>query len=307
MINFLLSAFFASMLSFLAVYVAITILLHLQTYVSGIVNFGVVGFWGLGMYLTGIFNIAFGIPFFLALPLAALCVGVIAVPLGRVLLNLDGQAVLVGTLAFASIASDFVYARRDLTGGSMGIGMVQIPIGTGEHRVTYYALFIVALVVLLILYAHFVKKAPFGRLLFSIRDNEPLSRSLGKPTFRKKIIFFGVTCGLLALFGGLTAPLYGFLLPYFIQASVTFMAWIALTLGGKAKISGAVLGVLATVFLFDYVIFIMLPLPANFAQMVPFFKFMIYGLTLVLVLMFRPTGILGTGKLISRKKKEADK
>ncbi|MCL2856965.1 MAG: branched-chain amino acid ABC transporter permease [Oscillospiraceae bacterium] len=293
MISFLTSGFFASMLSFLAIYVALTVILHLQANVAGVVNFGIAGFWGIGMYATSIFLLRFNINFWISIVLGAIVTGLIALPLARILLNLDGQAVLVGTLAFASIVENQIFVNREITGGSRGLGTIPMPIDVGPYRFIVYGLVVVAFVVALILYAWKLKKAPFGRLLFSIRDNELLSRSLGKPTFRHKIIFFAITCGLIGLFGGLTAPLHSFLLPMMVSPTVTFTAWIALMLGGQSKISGAVIGVLATEFVFFYLLRVILPLPAEAAQMVPFFIYAAYGLMLVLVLMFKPTGIMG--------------
>ena len=305
--TFFVSGFFANMLSFLAIYLALTVVLHLQANVTGIVNFGIAGFWGMGMYLTAIFLLRVDMPFVVSLLLASVITGAVAIPLARIILNLDGQAVLVSTLAFASIIESLLFVHRPITGGSIGLGTISMPIDAGANTFILYALVIVAFTALLMVYSYMIKKAPFGRLLFSIRDNEPLSRSLGKPTFKNKIIFFGFTCGIMGFFGGLTAPLHSFLLPMMVSPTVTFVAWIALVLGGQSKLSGAVVGVLATVFVFDYLLFIIVPIPANYAQLVPFFKYAAYGLMLILVLMFRPTGIMGAGKITGGKNKEAAK
>ena len=300
--SFLLSGYFAYMISFLAIYSALAVVLHLQVFRAGIVNFGIVGFWGLGMYITAIFLLRLDMPFFVALILASIITGLISIPLAKVILNLDGEAVLVGTLAFATIIENLVMGNKDLTGGSIGIGTISIPINAGQYSQFVYALLIVGFLVLLMWYASRIKNAPYGRLLLSIKDNEQLSRSLGKPTLKHKIVIFSITCGVLAFFGGLTAPLYSHLYPMMITPAVTFTAWIALIVGGQARISGAVVGVIATVFLFEYLLMSIIPLPAATAQIVPFLKYVAYGLMLVLLLMFKPSGILGDKKKGSKPK-----
>jgi len=288
----LLSGYLAYALSFLLVFIALATILHLQFSVTGIVNFGIVGFWGLGMYLFSIFLLTLQIPFVAALLLATVLTGIVSLALGRVILNLDGQEVLVGTLAFATIIEYLATTEKWLTKGVVGFGTVSMPFDLGKITDFVYSLIILVFVVLLMLYAYQLKKSPYGRLLVSIKDNELLSQSLGKPTFRHKVTFFTVTCAILGLFGALTAPLYNYLYPRMIGPGVTFTIWIALLLGGRTRLSGGVVGILATVGLFDYFIETVIPIPEQHATLIPNVKFAIYGLALMLVLMFRPSGIL---------------
>ena len=81
-----------------------------------------------------------------------------------------------------------------------------------------------------------------------------------------------------------------------LSPGVTFTVWIALNLGGRRRILGGLIGVVATIGVFDYIIETYVPIPIVYASMVPNIKYMIYGLTLMLVLMYRPLGILGNKK-----------
>ncbi len=289
----LLSGYFVYSLSFLFVFIALATLLHLQFSLTGIVNFGIVGFWGFGMYSCAVLLLKLHLPFVPAALLASVLTGIVSLLLGRIILNLDDQAVLVGTLAYATIIEYLVTTEKWLTNGVMGFGTINFPFDVGRMTLFLFFLIILSITVLLLLYASKLRSSPFGRLLLSIKDNESLSQSLGKPTFRHKLVFFSFTSALIGLFGALTAPLYNYIFPRMIGPGVTFSIWIALMLGGRKKLFGGLIGVLATIGLFEYIIETVVPIPTKYAEMVPNVKFAVYGLTLMLVLMFRPLGILG--------------
>lgn len=283
-------------LTIILIYVALAVLLHLQFGLTGLVNFGVVGFWGLGMYATAAMTINYDIPYVPAILAATIVTGICAYVLGLVILDLSPQAVLVATLAFATIIFHLATTEKWLTNGVIGLGTVPYPIDAGRNSPLLLLIIVAVLTVALTFYAYQVKQAPYGRLLISIQDNERLARSLGKQTSRQKLIIFTVTCALMGFFGGLYASVFQFLDPFLITANVTFTVWIALVIGGKRKALGAVLGVVATVALFDFLIQTYLSLPTEYAALVPIVKLMLYGATLMLVLVFRPLGMLGTNR-----------
>ncbi len=292
----LLSGYVIYSLSFLLIYIALATILHLQFSITGIVNFGIVGFWGLGMYAFALLQMKLAMPFIPALILACAITGIISLILGRIILNLDGQAILVGTLAFATVIEYLTTTEKWATNGVMGLGTIKMPFDFGPSTDLVFFLIILVCLILLILYAAKLKTSPYGRLLLSIKDNEVLAQSLGKPTFRHKIIFFTFTCMLIGFFGALSAPLYNYIFPRMIGPGITFTIWIALMLGGRTRLLGGMVGIAATVGLFDYFIETVVPIPTEYAEMVPNFKFAFYGLMLILILMFRPLGILGDKK-----------
>lgn len=283
-------------LSTLAIVISLGALLHLQFGRAGIVNFGVVGFSGLGMYLTAILVVDHEIPFAGALLLASLGTAAVAALLGWMVLDLDSEAVLVATLAFATIVWHLATTERDLTGGVVGLGTVPFPFDLGDYQLTQvvYLGVLLAVAAALLVYARQMGRTPYGRLLTSIQDNEPLSRSLGKATSRHKLVFFTVTCGLMGFVGGLDASVNQFLVPRLLMADTTFVIWIALILGGRKRVLGAVVGAVLTVGVFDILIKQYVSVPREFSQLMPDVELMLFGLVLVLVIMFRPVGLLGS-------------
>jgi branched-chain amino acid transport system permease protein len=288
----LLSGYAIFSLSTVLIFVALATLLHLQFGLAGVVNFGVVGFWGLGMYAFGILLLQFQVPYIWALVLAVLIVAVVAFILGWVILELDSQAQLVATLAFAAVISDLVTTEKWLTKGVVGLGTVPHPFG-GSQSALWLLLILLVLTAIVILYSWLLGRSPYGRLLAAIRDNEVLARGLGKNTTRTKLVFFTLTSAVMGLFGALSAPVRQFLTPDLLGPGLTFSVWIALIVGGKRWPLGGLIGVLLTIFIFDFVIETYLKVPATWAQTIPILKLMLYGITLVLVLLFRPFGLLG--------------
>jgi branched-chain amino acid transport system permease protein len=273
-------AYLLFVISTMVILVAIATLLHLQFGLTGIVNFGVVGFYGIGMYGLGVLMIQFGLPFIAALIIA-------------VVLDLDEQAALVATLAFAQIVFYLVTTEKWLTEGVVGLGSVPFPFDFGSATEPAFLGLLILLAVLIMAYARRVRGQPYGRLLIGIRDNEGLARTLGKRTFRQKLVLFTITCAGMGLFGALSASLQHFLQPNMLSATLTFAAWIALILGGKRHWAGGLVGAVLILTIFDVLIGLVLPIPRQYQAIVPDIKYMLYGLLLIVVIMFRPQGILG--------------
>lgn len=292
----ILSGYYVHMISFVIMFIALATILHMQFGLTGITNFGLAGFWGFGMYACALIMLNFNIPFVPAVILATVLTGVVSLALGRIILNLDGQSVLVGTLAFAVIIEFLVISEKWLTNGVLGYGPIPFPFNFGRYNDFVYLLILLVLTIVLMSYALKLESSPYGRLLLSVQDNEPLAQSLGKPTFRQKLIFFTFTSALAGFFGAMAGPLQSYLFPRMMAPEITFTIWIALVLGAKKRIFGGLVGILATVGLFDIVIENAIPIPVTYAVMIPNIKYVLYGLSLILILMYRPAGILGDKK-----------
>lgn len=285
-------AYLVFSLSLLLIYVGLALMLHVQFGMLGIPNFGVVGFWGLGMYAMGVFQVQADLSFVDALALTiAILVG-ISYGLGRLILRLEGQAILCATLAFSAIVVLIIITEKWLTFGVVGLGTIKYPIRIGWATEPLYFLFLLGCIGGLQYGVIKLRGSRLGRLMIAIRDNEELAGSLGKDTFRTKLVLFTVTATLMGVLGAFSAPLNQFLTPNMLTPGVTFAVWIALVLGGKENTLGAMVGVFITFGIFDILIETYAPVPAGFAVLVPNIKLFIYGALLVCVLMFKPAGLL---------------
>lgn len=278
--------------SLLLIYIGLAQMLHVQFGLLGIPNFGVVGFWGFGMYVVGVLQVQLGMSFIDAMILSSVALAALTYGLGHLILRLDRQAILCATIAFSVIVALLVVTEKWATEGVVGLGTIKYPLrifGLGE---ILHFFVILLFVVATQIYLQRLHKSRLGRLMVAIRDNEELAASLGKDTFRVKLHAFTITATLMGVLGGLSAALNQFLTPNMIVPSITFAVWISLVLGGKEHALGAMIGVFVTFGLFDILIETYAPVSPEFAVLVPNLKLFLYGTLLVGVLLYRPTGFL---------------
>ena len=301
MLNWL-DAFLITGLFEVVMIAGLALLLHLQLGLTRIANFGVVGFWGIGMYAFGVLYVQvdwpFGDPwvFLVCIAAATIVAGLAGLLVGWLIADLDTDGVLVVTLGFATVLQILATTEEDITGGAFGLGGLRFPFDIGKTKENEFVWLLVTAVVVaaIFLYAWRVHRSPHGRLLIAMGGNEPLARSLGKSTFRTKLWLFAVTSAGMGLLGAMDAVMARYLDVGQIGIGITLAAIVGLVLGGTARVWGAVVGVVLTVGLFDIVVRTYLPLPKEwYSQAIPVLREVLFGLTLILVLLFRPLGLLG--------------
>jgi branched-chain amino acid transport system permease protein len=297
-----LDAFLLFGLFTVVMYAGLGLLLHLQLGLARIANFGIVGFWGLGAYAFGILltkvDWPFGDPwpFLISMVFGMVVAGVAGLLVGWLIADLETEGVLVGTLGFATAVWILATTEQGLTGGALGMGGLRFPfdIGSVKANETLWFVILTLVVAAILYYVWRVHRSPYGRLLVAVGDNEPLARSLGKPTFQAKLWLFAVGSagmGLLGIFYGVMVHL---LIPEGITINVTLAAMVGLVLGGTVRVWGAIVGVVLTVGFFDIVVQSYLPLPRSwYTQAIPVLREMVFGAALIVVLLIRPFGILG--------------
>lgn len=297
-----LDTFLISGLFHVVMLIGLALLLHLQLGLTRIANFGVVGFWGVGLYTFGVLYVRvdwpFGDPiqFVVCAALATAAAGLSGLLIGWLIADLDVDGVLVGTLGFATVVAILATTEQDLTGGALGMGGLRFPYDLGDVAVNelVWLLLLVALVGGILAYVWLVHRNPYGRLLIAIGSNEPLAKSLGKPAARTKLGLFAVTSALMGLLGVMYGVMVRFLEVSSLGIELTLAAVVGLVVGGSVRVLGAVVGVLLTVGIFDIVIQSYIPLPAAwYTQTIPLMREVLFGAALILVLMFRPLGLLG--------------
>ena len=297
-----LDAFLVYGLFFVVMVIGLSLLLHLQLGLARIANFGIVGFWGLGMYAFGVMFVKVEWPFaeiwafLISMAFGAVVAGIAGLAVGWVIADLDIDGVLVGTLGFATCVSILATTEQDLTGGALGLGGLGFPydIGSVKANETLWLVILTAIVALILFYVIRVHKSPYGRLLISIGDNEPLSRSLGKRAFRRKLLLFAGSSAVMGLLGAMFGVMERFLDTGNLGIDITLAAIVGLVLGSTTRPWGAVIGVALTVAIFDIVVQSYIPFPqAWYGQAIPVLREMTFGAVLIVVLMFRPQGVLG--------------
>jgi neutral amino acid transport system permease protein len=286
---------------------------------TGLLNMGQAGFMFLGAYGFAISTIA-GWPLWAAVAVAMGCAVVFAIILGIPTLKLRGDYLAIVTIAAAEIVRlvGRSTALTDLTGASNGLlgnafkhtfsGASPFPDGTLSLGPFTYAvnasnswwLRIVgwAVVVLVALLVWRLMKSPWGRVLKGIREDEDAVRSLGKNVFSYKMqsLILGGTIGALA---GVLYVLPRAVQPDAMGRPTTFWVWTILLLGGAATVFGPILGSMifwAGLMLIKSLMRAVVPADVLTVAQIEAFGWILVGVALMLLIIFRPQGLLGDKK-----------
>lgn len=278
-----------------AIYVLLALGLTLQYGLTGLINFGHVGFFAIGAYTSALLALA-GVPVALSLAAGAALAALVAWPIGLVALRLREDYFAVVTLGFGETVRLVITSERWLTNGVQGIpGIPRLfPVEQGEAgaTVTLIVLCVCCLVAALVLRR--VARSPFGRMIEAIRDNEDAVRALGKnpAAFKTRVLALG--SALAGLGGGFYAHVITYLSPDQFTALVTFYVWMAMILGGVGRVSGAVLGALLLMAFLEGTRFVRDVLPGVVSEVeMASVRLGAVGLALILFTLFRPQGLVG--------------
>lgn len=294
--------------------------LNLHFGFTGLLNMGQAGFMLLGAYGFGIATIS-GAPFWLALLISLAAGALFALILGAPTLQLRGDYLAIVTISAAEIIrmlgratvfGEWTGGAAGLTGGSFKATFQELSFlppapergafGPLEYVFTgsdswWTRLFAWAVVLIAVLFVWLLTRSPWGRVLKGIREDEDAVRALGKNVFSYKMqaLVLGGMCGSLA---GMLYVLPRSVAPDAMGRSLTFFAWTVLLLGGAATLFGPVLGSM----LF-YAVYMLLRAGMReglegvvTATMVEQIGGLLVGVTLMLLVIFRPQGILGNKK-----------
>ncbi|MCR2793589.1 branched-chain amino acid ABC transporter permease [Microbacterium sp. zg.Y625] len=281
---------------------------------AGLLNFGMAGFMAIGAYSYAISILSFGLPWWLGILVGMVAASVFALILGIPTLRLRADYLAIVTIAAAEIVrllftttafDEYTNSADGLGGYHAGFRAANpFPEGTyGFGPWVYTAtelwvrVFGVCLLAIAILIVWLVMRSPWGRVLKGIREDEDAVRSLGKNVFGYKMQAL-VLGGIFGAMGGVVFALPSAVVPATYTTSLTFFIWTILLLGGAATVFGPALG--AVIF---WVIMAFLDgvLPALAAQgVLPIspiqagtLRFVFVGVALMLLVIFRPQGILG--------------
>ncbi len=293
--------FWVGVLTLALIYSSLAMALNVESGWGGMWDLGVAGLLAAGSYSYVIFTVddpdlgmrfAFGLPMWLAWPLAAAFTGLVALLIGTPALRLRREYFLITTLAFAEIIRQLVVIQADLTRGAVGVSNLDRPFDTIITGRDYnYVLLVLAAVGAAVMYliTRQIGLSAFGRALRAARDNEAVALALGKRVNLMRIKTF-VLAGVLV---GATAPLYLFYIraisPQLFVPGITFTVWTALVIGGLGSIRGGLVGALVLIIFTEAVGLIEVD-PAYINILVAIEPFLV-GLLLVLVLRFRPEGL----------------
>jgi branched-chain amino acid transport system permease protein len=251
---------------------------------AGQMSLGHAGLLAIGGYTSALLAIDLGLP----VDLAILSAGGVTAVLGMLLIypafRLRGNYVVIATLGIGQIVSLVILNWESLTHGPLGLTNIPPLELAGEPIVSNQAIYWLSLGLLLALVLLQLRllQSHLGRTLRAIREDELAAQSYGISLNRYKALAFAVSGFTAGISGAFTAHMYAYINHETFNDTVSLLALTMVILGGLGNLAGAIVGAAALIALPE--------LLRPFAD----YRYLIYGIVLLLLIRFRPQGLLGT-------------
>lgn len=277
-----------------AIYAILGVSLNLVVGYAGLLSVTHAAFYGVGAYTTAIFLTKSGVGFFSSLILGIAIAVVVSFLIGVVLSKLKGDYYALGTFGFNAIVFAVFLDWQNLTGGSLGIPGISKPELFGINFANNFNFMALALIFLVLIYfaSRFVVNSSFGRVLKAIREDETAIAVFGYNTLYFKLVIFVISAAMAAVAGSLFASYITFIDPSSFQLTESMFILTIIILGGLANLRGSILGALFLILLPEILRFVGFPSDIE-AQM----RQVAYGIILILLMLYRPQGLIGEYKL----------
>ena len=269
---------------------------------TGLLDLGYVGFYGIGAYTSGLLAIHYDLSLWVILPLAALNGALWGTLLGAPTLRLTGDYFAIVTFGFSELVVLVLRNELWLTRGPMGLPGIPPPSIFG-HPLTrdwefFYLILLLLMIVLLVVTR--LQDSRMGRAWFAIREDEIAAQCCGINLIRYKVTAFAISASIGAMGGAFYAKWFKFIHPDMFKFWESILILCLIVFGGMGSIAGTMLGAL-----------ILIPLSEVLRAVLPqgLFnaRYLIYGLVLVLMMRWRPEGLVPFGWAQAKKAKLAQK
>ena len=299
------------------IYVMLAWGLNIVVGLAGLLDLGYVAFYAVGAYSYALLSSTFGLSFWILLPLSGIFAGLWGVILGFPVLRLRGDYLAIVTLAFGEIIRLVLINWSDLTNGGSGIsgiakasvfGLYSFDVGAPNNfamsfglpmSTAWYKIFLFYLALLLCMLTAYVtirlRRMPIGRAWEALREDEIACRSLGINTVTTKLTAFATG----AMFGGFAGSFFaarqGFVSPesFVFMESAIILAIVVL--GGMGSLTGIAVAAVVMIGgteLLRYMGFLKVIFGEDFTP--ELYRMLIFGLAMVVVMLFKPRGFVGT-------------
>jgi branched-chain amino acid transport system permease protein len=267
---------------------------------TGQVNLAHGAFFGIGAYASALLMLKLKLGFWLALPFAAVIAGFFGFLIGLPALRTRGSYFAIGTLCFNIIVTLIIDRWEGLTEGARGLmgipGPSSIPLPWGGEitfktmAAQYYLVLCFLLLTIFVLRR--IIQSLVGRTFRAIRGNEELAEAVGISAMKTKLLSFTISCFFAGVGGVLYASYIGFLSPEITDYHVSFDSLIYVMIGGVGTMVGPIIGTL---------LIVTIPETLHIAAE---FRLLLYGLILIVMIIYLPRGIVGWIKDLRGKRRQ---
>lgn len=276
-----IDAYYLRIIILIGINIILALGLNLITGVTGQLSMGHAGFMSIGAYTAAILTMQHGFPFWAALLAGACLAAFFGFLIGIPTLRLEGDYLAMVTIGFAEIIRVFFL---NFEPGGKAVGLYGMP------QYTTFAIVWIIVIVVILLNVRLLDSRT-GRALYAIRENEIAAEAAGINTTGLKVLAFTVG----AFLGGLGGGLYAHYMSYIAPQDFGFMKSIEIlnmvVLGGMGSIPGTILGT------------IILTIAPEMLRIVADYRLLFYGGLLVILMIFRPNGLLGDVRIYDIKKR----
>jgi branched-chain amino acid transport system permease protein len=292
-----MEAYVLAVLSMAGIYAILAMSYDLTFGFAGMFSVAHGAFFGIGAYGGALAMLAFGLPFPVALLLGAALSGGVALLVAAPASRLEGDYLVVGSLAFAVICYDLMINMTGVTRGPMGLPGIPSPSFLGIAFDTPWLLLLVIVLLLAIVgvVAARIAFSPYGRVLRALKDDPLAVEAAGKSVMRYKIEVMAVSGAMAGAAGTVYAAYVNFIDPESFVLRTSFVILVAAVLGGVGTLWGPCLGALFLWIVPEALRFVGIPSgirgPLNEIA---------YGCLLLGVVLLRPEGMIGKRRLVTR-------
>ncbi len=281
--------YFIHLAILVSIYAILGLSLNLVVGYTGLLSVAEAAFYGIGAYATALLLISAGFNFFLAMIVGIFISGIAALLIGLVLSRFDGDYYALASLGFSVIAYSILLNWQSLTRGPLGIPGIPKPNFFGFVVSDNFSYLIMTAVFLAAVYfiSRFIVNSSFGRALKAIREDEKAIQVFGYKTLNYKLVIFVIGAMIAAVAGSLYASYITYIDPSTFSVNESIFVLAIIILGGLASLRGSLLGAAFLILLPELLRFIGFP-DAIAAQM----RQAVYGLLLVLLMLYRPQGLV---------------
>lgn len=244
---------------------------------TGQISFGHAAFFGTGAYTSTILLLRYGISPWLGMLVGAVLAVLLSLPLGWLTFRLRGPYFALATLAFAEVVRVIVFNWDSLTGGGDGLNIL-----TDLGGIVRFYYIILALTVAGVVVLRGFIRSRWGYFLNAIREDEDAAEALGVPATRIKVIVLAVSAFFVALGGSFFASYQLYINPDLVyESQISIQMIVVCIVGGIGTLEGPIVGAL-----------VLVPLSEYFRGLSPVANPLIYGLFIVIFMLFLPEGIV---------------
>jgi branched-chain amino acid transport system permease protein len=278
----------------ISIYTILSLSLNLPVGYAGLLSLAQAAFYGIGAYTATLFMVQCGFNFFSALCFAILLSTILSLFVSYPAIRLKGDYFILASLAFQVIVFAVLYNWIDVTRGPYGIPGIPRPVLFGivfDSLPKFFALS-GGIAVTIVLVTNRLYSSPFGLVLKAIREDELSAISVGKNIRKFKMLAFAISSGIAAIAGSLFAVYMTYIDPTSFTLDESIFILSIVLVGGSGNLKGPLAGTTLMILLPEGLRFLGLP-----DSIAPNVRQIIYALVLIVLMRFRPQGILGDFKL----------